>query len=86
MADLDHALAEAIERYLSDNPGIHPTLAATGIVVLARGKGWRPTSALPPPPWKNTAHGAGLPQPGSDAAAEVARVRQQLATGEAGRD
>ena len=69
------AAAEAITRQLRDrDPGTDDEVLAREIIVMLRGRGWRPTEARRPPHWKQT-----RPGPGEDTYREgLAAARESL--------
>ena len=72
----DRDLTRAIERYICDNPGVHPSVLAVGIVGLMLSHGWRHRIERPEP-WQH--HGAGIPSEGSEGAELVAAYRARQA-------
>lgn len=64
------AATHAIARILRNPPSPDPDITAAHILTALRGQGWRPTNAVPLPPW---APGPPLPEDRVRAHANAAR-------------
>ena len=78
MSDTPRDLAQAIGRKLADCGCPDPDTVALEVIAIARGHGWG-RRILPPPDWQHG--GAGVPTPGSEAAALLAEYRARQDAG-----